>query len=70
VVNAVGGLAQVAKGVSLQLVAASDRPWDNQQWWQPDGTPFLYNPRVFCTNYSPPRRTYPHDESALLFHLV
>lgn len=70
VVNAVGGLAQVEKGVSLQLVAASDNPWDNRQWWRPDGTPFVYNAQVFRTNYTPPPRTYPQVQSALVFRLT
>lgn len=64
-----GRRVQVTQGVVLELVAASDKPWDNHRWWRPDGTPFVYNPQVFRTNYDG-LRTLSMPCSELLFRLT
>jgi len=70
VVNAVGGMAQVAKGVSLQLVGVSDQP-SNSRWWRPDGTPFVYQPKVLRVNFNAvPNGTPSSHWSIFMFRLT
>ena len=71
VVNAVGGLAQVAKGVSLQLIGVSDQPSNNGRWWRPDGTPFVYQTKVLRVNFNAvPNGTPSSHWSIFMFRLT
>jgi beta-lactamase regulating signal transducer with metallopeptidase domain len=66
-----GDQVSITKGVSLRLVGVSDRPWDNQRWWRPDGTPFIYDPKAFRTSYNiPPPNLASQPWSVFMFRLT